>query len=225
MGVRSPLRGWFLPSASREGKQSSSGVSSISLSLCRSTDRSRSGTAHLRSVSPCELLMGTRAAVRCAPSSIGDRRRRAQQHFRNVPVVPAGPLHQRTMVPGASPAPEPWDSWPHADPGGHGAKGQLPAPGTGSQERQRLAGCACACTCMRVQGEQAWQLAIGKCEARSCLRDGRRNVLSRGAADRLQPPARALQQAAEAWLQPTPCSGVPVRQAIKRFLNSSCCGK
>lgn len=67
VGVRSPLRGRFLPSASREGKQSSSVVSSISPSVRRSTDRSRSRPARLCSVPPWQLLVGTRVAVPRAP--------------------------------------------------------------------------------------------------------------------------------------------------------------
>uniref|UniRef100_A0A8B9MEX5 Ribosome biogenesis protein BOP1 n=1 Tax=Accipiter nisus TaxID=211598 RepID=A0A8B9MEX5_9AVES len=62
-------------------------------------------------------------------SIIGDRRRRARRHFRKVPAVPAGPFRQCTLMPGAAPAPEPWDSWPHADPGGRGTKGRDEATG------------------------------------------------------------------------------------------------
>lgn len=158
-------------------------------------------------------------------SIIGDRRRRTRRHFRNVPAVPAGPFHQHTVMPGAAPAPEPRDSWPHADPGGRGTKGRDEATGAlgaaacswYGQPKKAAAGRARASVCRGR--ELAWQLAIGKCEARSCLRDGCRNVLSCSAADR--PPAAPCPRAPAGSRSPAAANAAhwrfTVHRAVQRF--------
>uniref|UniRef100_A0A8B9EPL4 BOP1 ribosomal biogenesis factor n=1 Tax=Anser cygnoides TaxID=8845 RepID=A0A8B9EPL4_ANSCY len=128
------------------------------------------------------------------------------------------------VVPGAAPAPEPWDPRPRADPGGRGGEGRSEAPGAlGAAACSRCrqpgtaaAGRVCACACVRVQGEQAWPRPSENVRrAAVCGTDA--GMRSAALLTARSPCPRARQ--AEAGLQPTRRPGARSHRAVGSFLH------